>query len=133
MHIIDADDLCGLRPDVEALIQLLSLVHSKHLRTLVLAVPLYDLRMNVEEVRFDNPQWKVLDELLCDVDRFPVLGMVMVVMDCLDVEYLLKGSDSAPCRTDISVHTAKTAFKLLISERRLQLVLRSVSLQFQSL
>jgi hypothetical protein len=104
------------------------------LRTLVLIVPLRGVSIKSEEVHlvFDNPQWRVLDELISDVERFAVLGKIMVVVEYLDIEYMFErlnpDSDSAPLQTDKLVHTIKKAFKGLISTRRLQLILRCITI-----
>jgi hypothetical protein len=122
------------RPDAEPLIQLLSLIQGKNLRTLVLIVPLHGVSIKSEEVHltFDNPQWKVLDELTSDVERFAVLGKVTVVVEYLDVDYMFErldpDSDSALFQTDKLVHTVKKVFKGLISTRRLQLILRCITI-----
>jgi hypothetical protein len=78
-------------------------------------------------VVFDNPQWKVLDELVSDVERFAVLGKIMIVVEYIDLNYMFK-RHSAPFQTDRLVHTAKKAFKGLISTRRLQLIFRCVTI-----
>jgi hypothetical protein len=112
------------RPDTELLTQILSAVHGKHLRTLILLVPLRSIQRRDLPVHLtlDDPQWKVLDELLCDVRRFHALDKVMLVVDYFDLDILLemftRGSD---CDT---LDMVKAAFKGVISTRRLQLVLR---------
>jgi hypothetical protein len=74
---------------------------------------------------FDDPRWKVLDELLCDVERFRVLGKVMLVAEHIDMNILLKMFN---CGSDCGLlDKVKMAFKGLISTRRLQLVLRCIT------
>ena len=123
------DSVGGLKcPDTELLIQILSAVHGKHLNTLILVVSLCSVERRELPVHltFDDLQWKVLDELLCDVERFCVLGKVMLVVDYFDLEFLLKmfnhGSDFG------LADMVKMAFKGLTSTRRLQLVLRCVTI-----
>jgi hypothetical protein len=61
-----------------------------------------------------------------------MLGKIMIVVDYLDIDYMFErvdpDSDSAPFQTDQLIHTVKKAFKRIISTRRLQLVLRYVTI-----
>jgi hypothetical protein len=118
---------CG-HPDIGFLIQMLSAIHGKQLRTFILVLS-FDLVVPHDipvHLTFDDPQWKVLDELLCDVERFRVLGKVMLLAESHDLDFLRKtfnrGSDCG------SLDMVKTAFEGLISTRRLQLVLRCVTI-----
>jgi hypothetical protein len=114
------------RPDTVSLIQILSTVRSKHLRTLILVVPFRRILRQEVHLTFDNSRWKVLDELLCDAERFRVLGKVMLVVDYFDPNILLvlfnRGSEFG------LIDSVKMAFKGLTSTRRLQLVLRCVTI-----
>jgi hypothetical protein len=114
------------RPDIEFLIQMLSAIHGKQLRTFILVLS-FDLVLPHEfpvHLTFDDPQWKVLDDLLCDFERFRV--KVTLLAEYYDLDFLLKtftrGSDWG------TLDMVRTAFKGLISTRRLQLVLRCVNI-----
>jgi hypothetical protein len=114
------------RPDTEPLIQILSAVHGKQLRTLTIVVHLGFIPRRELHLTFDDPQLKVLDELLCDVERFGVLGKVMLVAEYYDPDFLLKMFN---CGSDCGLlDKVKMAFKGLISTRRLQLVLRCITI-----
>jgi hypothetical protein len=113
-------------PDRERFIQSLSAAHGKQLRTLILVVLLRHVPGSELHLTFNDPRWKVLDELLCDVERFCVLGKVMLVVEYSDIDFLLKIFN---CGSDCGLlDKVKMAFKGLISTRRLQLVLRCITI-----
>jgi hypothetical protein len=114
------------RPDTESLIPILSAVHGKQLETIILVVYLHSVPKRELHLIFKDSRWKVLDALLCDVERFRVLGKVMLVAEYFDIDFLLKMFN---CGSDCGLlDKVKMAFKGLISTRRLQLVLRCVTI-----
>jgi hypothetical protein len=115
------------RPEIEYLVQMLSAIHGKQLRTLILILS-FKLVLPHEfpvHLIFDDPQWKVLDDLLCDFERFHVLGKVMLLAEAYDLDFLKTFTRDSDCST---LDMVRTAFKGLISTRRLQLVLSCVNI-----
>jgi hypothetical protein len=115
------------RPEIKYLVQMLSAIHGKQLRTFIVILS-FNLVLPHEvpvHLTFDDPQWKVLDELLCDFERFRVLGRVMLLAEAYDLDFLKTFTRGLDWGT---LDMVRTAFKGLISTRRLQLVLRCVNI-----